>query len=158
LYFLFPPTHTLISCVLWPARVTPARVSAVFFLRQVRDWALQASPAVYAPLSISSEMQLHQGSGDGSSQADESSSITVVDAVGFPEFGNAVLCGGASWPLSRSRGLPNSEGGSSSLRRRGSVEFVPWSVVAGDEQLLQRVKWADLKGEERALEKVHRFF
>ena len=57
---------------------------------------------------------------------------------------------------SRARAVPNDEG-DSSFTRRESVEFVPWSVVSGDELLLQRVSWAKLKGEERALEKVHRF-
>ncbi len=58
--------------------------------------------------------------------------------------------------MNRRRDLPKNEG-SGSLKRRGSVEFVPWAVVSGDELLMQRVSWAKLKGEERALEKVHRF-
>ena len=141
------------------ARPRICAFSLSLYLRQVRDWALLAAPAatVYAPLSILSETHRRQGSGGGPSPASESTHIAVVvEAVAFPECDSAAQSGGGSWQLNRSSGLPNNEGGSS-LKRRGSVEFVPWSVVSGDELLLQRVHWAKLKGEKRALEKVHRF-
>ena len=80
--------------------------------------------------------------------------VDPSEAIEFPESGSAAQSGGVSW--GSSRGLLDDEGGSG-LKRRGGVEFVPWSVVSGDEVLLQRVIWAKLKGEERALEKVHRF-
>jgi hypothetical protein len=37
-----------------------------------------------------------------------------------------------------------------------TLTFMPWLVVIEDEALQRRVKWAKLKSEGRALEKIHR--
>jgi hypothetical protein len=162
-------SYSPVSPMHWPKACPPAqgnctsellacRTCTCFLcLLQVRDWALQAAPHVYAPLSPSTEAQRRQRP----SQAAESAGVAIVvdSGVGVWPGGS----GGCSADQSGASGvgknggcsLPNGAG-LSSLEGRGNIEFVQWSIVFEDELLMQRVNWAKLKGEERALEKVHR--
>ncbi len=142
---------------------------------QVRVWALESG--AYAllrvvPSTMAAQANPFPGSHAGNSGLAPSSAPLPNSGSQEPADGISVVIEKSCWPGVCSSGSGPQAGGwggedlnsgrqgvecaGMPLGGAGTAEFVPWLVVDGDERLLRRVKWARLKSEGRALEKIHR--